>query len=240
MTERTFCGFSLAGPLASWGDVTVGDMRTSWPAPSASALMGLIGAALGIARADAAGQASLLTLRFAVRLDAPGVPLRDYHTVQSGKKTKHGYQTRHDELRAETNTKVTERQYYTDQHVTALCWLADDSTLSLSAIAAAFQRPRYPLALGRKACPLSRSVDAHLVSADTIMAAIQAYDATKRTAKSPEMAALTFDTDGPDLGAEADVQILERYDTPISRSADWSFSIRSFGYVPQMPFEARQ
>ena len=81
MTEYLL--FRLYGPLASWGRVAVGGVRGSDAHPSKSAVLGLVAAALGLRRDDAAAQARLAAgYGFAVRVDAPGVLLRDYHTAQ--------------------------------------------------------------------------------------------------------------------------------------------------------------
>lgn len=45
--------FRLYGPMASWGEAAVGGDRPSGLAPSRSAVLGLLGAALGIKRDDA-------------------------------------------------------------------------------------------------------------------------------------------------------------------------------------------
>ena len=81
--------FRLYGPLASWGEIAVGESRHSAAYPSRSALIGLLGAALGIERDDEAGQQALAAgYRFGVKLHAAGHPLRDYHTVQRGPELK--------------------------------------------------------------------------------------------------------------------------------------------------------
>ena len=75
---------TLYAPIASWGDITVGERRTSWDRPSRSAVLGLIGAALGIDRQDQTGHDALDTgYGVAVRVDAPGRVIVDYHTAQT-------------------------------------------------------------------------------------------------------------------------------------------------------------
>src|SRR6185295_12377864 len=64
----SFLVFRLYGPLASWGEVAVGEVRPSNLHPTRSALLGLLGAALGLRRSDEAALADLArTVRFAVR-----------------------------------------------------------------------------------------------------------------------------------------------------------------------------
>jgi CRISPR system Cascade subunit CasD len=44
--------FRLYGPLASWGEIAVGESRHTATYPGKSALLGLLAAALGIRRDD--------------------------------------------------------------------------------------------------------------------------------------------------------------------------------------------
>ncbi|MFE9796004.1 type I-E CRISPR-associated protein Cas5/CasD [Streptomyces goshikiensis] len=77
----------LAGPLQSWGLVSRFTRRDTHSRPTKSAVIGLCAAALGLDRtADlAAEDLPLAELRFGVRADRPGVPVRDYHTVGAGR-----------------------------------------------------------------------------------------------------------------------------------------------------------
>ena len=78
-----FLVFQLQASLAAWGDVAVGEFRGSRDAPGASALVGLLGAALGVTRDDESAHAALRDgCLFAVGTVAGGHLLRDYHTAQ--------------------------------------------------------------------------------------------------------------------------------------------------------------
>ncbi len=80
----SFLLFTIYAPFASWGDIAVGETRGSWDRPSRSAVLGLLGAALGIVREDQAAHDALdIGYGVAVRADAVGVALRDYHTAQT-------------------------------------------------------------------------------------------------------------------------------------------------------------
>ena len=62
----------------------VGESRGSWDRPSRSAILGLLGAALGITREDQAGHDALdAGYGIAIRLDSAGTTLSDYHTAQT-------------------------------------------------------------------------------------------------------------------------------------------------------------
>ncbi|MFD5417534.1 type I-E CRISPR-associated protein Cas5/CasD [Streptomyces sp. NPDC127069] len=77
----------LAGPLQSWGLVSRFTRRDTHSRPTKSGVIGLCAAALGLDRTADLGAKDLpLTeLRFGVRADRPGVPVRDYHTVGAGR-----------------------------------------------------------------------------------------------------------------------------------------------------------
>ncbi len=98
--------FRLYGPLCSWGDISVGDIRPSYSYPSKSAIIGLVAAALGVKRHEQEKQKELTKLIFSVCINAPGVLIEDYHSIQapdeaSIKYDRHkDYWTRIDELEA--------------------------------------------------------------------------------------------------------------------------------------------
>ncbi|MGW3293907.1 type I-E CRISPR-associated protein Cas5/CasD [Streptomyces xiamenensis] len=73
----------LAGPLQSWGITGRFARRDTHSRPTKSGVIGLCAAALGLHREEPLGE--LAELRFGVRADRPGTPLRDYHTVGGGR-----------------------------------------------------------------------------------------------------------------------------------------------------------
>ena len=75
---RDYLVMRLYAPLASWGEIAVGEMRHSATYPSKSALLGLLGAAMGVQREDELAQAQLNAgYAFGVKLFSAGFPLRD-------------------------------------------------------------------------------------------------------------------------------------------------------------------
>lgn len=154
---RDYLVMRLYAPLASWGEIAVGEMRHSAAYPSKSALLGLLGAAMGIRRDDVQAQTHLNTgYAFGVKLCSSGFPLRDYHTVQAPQsKAKERYYTRCDEIeRGELNALLSEREYRCDAlAVVAVAALA--GATSLRELAEHIKTPHFPLYLGRKSCPLA-------------------------------------------------------------------------------------
>ena len=49
---REYLMFRLYGPMASWGDIAVGEYRPSFAHPSKSAVMGMLAAAVGLRREE--------------------------------------------------------------------------------------------------------------------------------------------------------------------------------------------
>lgn len=148
----------LYGPLASWGEIAVGEVRHSAVHPSRSALLGLLGAALGIERSDEAGQQALTDgYRFGIKLEATGSPLRDYHTIQVGvPPRKSQFRSRRQELAADkVDTMLSTREYRCDSLAIIAVQALPDAPADLVKLALALRQPHFPLYLGRKSCPLS-------------------------------------------------------------------------------------
>ena len=68
----------LAGPMQSWGTDSKFDVRRTGREPSKSGVIGLVAAALGIARQDRQALQTLNGLRFGVRVDVAYVTHRYY------------------------------------------------------------------------------------------------------------------------------------------------------------------
>ena len=169
--------FRLYGPMASWGDIAVGERRPSGMRPSKSAIMGLIAAALGVRRHEEDAHTDL-TQRYgiAVRLDAPGELLRDYHTTQTpGTEKGVVYHTRTEETSAQgLNTILSQRDYRTDAYCTVAVWVkSDNPPYPLSALMAALQRPKFVLYLGRKSCPPALPLQPRIAQTDTLKSAFE-------------------------------------------------------------------
>jgi CRISPR system Cascade subunit CasD len=189
MPPREFLVFRLWGPMASWGEIAVGERRGSWPRPSRSAVLGLVAAALGLDRRDAPAHRHLETeLGFAVRVDHPGRPMRDYHTAQSPSQRRGmRWMTRRDELSRQNqlNTILSERGYYTEMAALIALWLRGDAArFGLAEIAARLAEPVFTLYLGRKSCPLGLPPEPRLIAADSLIGALQQYKAASNETTS--------------------------------------------------------
>ncbi len=172
-----FLLFTLYAPLASWGDNAVGESRGSWDRPSRSAVLGLLGAALGIVREDQDAHDSLdADYGVAVRLDAAGATLSDYHTAQTvgASAVKKARPRTRAELLASgaRETILSRRAYRQGALATVALWARGDAGESLRwplpALAEALRHPAFLLYAGRKANAFGAPLDPAVVAADTL------------------------------------------------------------------------
>ena len=164
MTE--FIVFTLAAPMGAFGDLAGHEWRSSGVWPARSAILGLVGAALGVRRDDTSAQEALAGWRVAVSVLSRGVAFRDFHTVQavSTARIKRPV-TRREALGAlgsTDNPLITRRDYRTDCAFGVALW---GGTL-VAEIREALVRPRFTPYLGRKGCPLSAPMAPRVVEAE--------------------------------------------------------------------------
>ena len=239
---RDYLLFKLAAPLASFGGLAVGERRPSEDRPTKSQIIGLVASALGVPRADEAGQQSLgASLGYAVRVDAAGGLASDYHTAQAAKdpsirrweRANGPLGTRCDELACDdVKTVLSMREYRTGVVATAVLWLRDGASTTLDVIADKLRHPTFALYLGRKAFPLMLPCRPLVVTASTsVELALADYD----LAYPRELLAhlgmrldrtswLYLDSDA-ELSPNAGRRIATRRDVPESR-AKWRFGLR--------------
>lgn len=174
--------FQLRAPLASWGEVAVGEYRPSAEYPSQSAILGLLGAALGIDRMDAPSQAALQAgVRLAVGVLHQGRLLRDYHTTQVPSRAdlkKRPHATRRDELsvpKQDLNTILSSRDYRQDSAALVALQTTTNGSYSLEALAESLRHPRFVLYLGRKSCPPAEPLHPCIIEAGDINTAFSIY-----------------------------------------------------------------
>lgn len=227
--------FRLYGPLASWGEIAVGEVRPTAAWPGRSAVIGLVAAALGIRRDEEKRQRDLADgLGVAVCVERSGELLRDYHTIQVPPERKGAtHRTRGDELCADAiNTLLSQRDYRADALYTIALWSKDDgSAPSLTALAEALRLPKFALYLGRKACPPALPLAPHIVSAVDLRDAFDQADFPK----APFLNALPISEERIFVwetvatpGMEA-LHVSPRRDEPTSRRR-WQFGEREEYY----------
>ncbi len=198
MTE--FLLFRVYGPLVSWGDIAVGERRSTSDRPSRSGVIGLVAGALGIERSDEEQQTALQeSLAMASRVDVPGRLMHDYHTAQAPsaswadkqeKRWKDKPQprgplwTRAEELaqpREELSTILSERAYLADTLAVVAIWNRQpNARFQLANIQKALLRPVFVPYLGRKSCPPALPFAPRLANAEHPVKALQQADFTSQ------------------------------------------------------------
>lgn len=176
---RDYLILKLQGPLQAWGRESFEGLRPSELFPGRSALLGLLGACLGIERIDREGlQALASSVSFAVRVDHQGQKMTDYHTVKNAREDYRGLKS-HDTIQ-------TWREYWQDAFYTVAVWSNDDASISLDSIEQALKMPSFTPVLGRRSCPLARPLFDVRVSAVSAMAALASNGETGGTVYSEE------------------------------------------------------
>lgn len=176
---RDYLIIRLQGAMQAWGGHTYEDYRPSLIFPSRSAIVGLLGACLGIEREDITALKALdksfqLTVRANKRRivqrknsDAkPSVSMQkitDFHTVQQARKV---------DGKPRPEAIVSRREYLCDAEFTlALCFL-DEAEYGLDKVKQAIQKPVYTPFLGRRSCPIQSPLFQEVVAATGVQAAL--------------------------------------------------------------------
>lgn len=227
--------FRLYGPMASWGQAAVGGDRPAGIQPTRSAVLGLLGAALGIKRRDETALQELQrSIMVAVKQCVPSSLMRDYHTTQvpsHSKKVVH--HTRKSELsEVKLNTILSSRDYRCDGLWVVAISLAEKSSITLKKIQEALIKPTYILSLGRKSCPLALPLMPKIIVAGTLRVALDTeFPAITRSLKEDALWLgsnnhVTYFWEGEKSQMnDASVLTTQPWDEPISRSR-WQFKAR--------------
>jgi CRISPR system Cascade subunit CasD len=220
--------FTLYGPLASWGGIAMGEARDSTMYPTRSALIGLLGAACGVDRADNERQRGLRDgYRFGIRVDAFGAPLRDYHTIQYGEPNRHQvFRTRRDELEngRKVGTLLSARQYRVDALANVAVEALAGAPYTLAELRDALLRPTYVLYLGRKSCPPALPLHPKIQSAEDFREALRPLPVSPVRLQVPRRLEAYFWDPGMAAGIEA-ASSHWCHDQPLSRDR-WQFGHR--------------
>ncbi len=118
----------MSGPLQSWGTQSRFRRRDAGHEPSKSGVIGMIAAAaLGRSRNEPVDD--LVSLNFAVRVDASGTLIRDYQTAKNWAKNPEG------------SASLSTRMYLSDAVFTVVL---EGERKQLEAIESALKKPVYP------------------------------------------------------------------------------------------------
>lgn len=164
--------------------------------PTTSMIAGMIGAAIGIPRGDAAMGDLQDRLIHASAIIRAGMPLHDYQSATLGAgdaawTTSGHVARRRGSMDTYAAPHIMRTAYWQDARVMIAIRLRDGAPWSLDDVAAALQAPHWPIYIGRKSCPPAAPILTGMVDAPTSHAAI--------TAASPDAIALRWPVgDGPD------------------------------------------
>ena len=203
----------LEGPLQAWGNQqSKFVIRRTAEAPTKSGVIGMLCAALGVSRAEAAGAwlPRLGSLRMGVRIDRPGVRWWDYHTVGAGMPMR----------TAEGGTKpgamLTRREYLCD--ASFLVALQCEPNL-VAELDAAIKAPKWTLYLGRKSCPPARPLLEHPPGeSPDLLSALKSIPWRKRLEadQQPQTVECLLDWEPTEEQPEAPEDALVWYDVPVT------------------------
>ena len=210
---REYLVFDLSAPMGAFGSYAGHERRGSEIMPPRSAVLGLLGAALGIQRSDHDRQAALRRYRVAVRLLAQSAPLRDYHTVQTVPakiKRPNGRRAAIEAIGRDIKTSITVRDYRTDVAFAVAAW-SDEAPWPLSQMKDALLRPAFVLYLGRKSCPLAAPLGPRIVAAADPVTALCSVPAPDWLRGAPGgIASDPFPGGSPDWTEAAPAEPLDR------------------------------
>jgi CRISPR system Cascade subunit CasD len=148
-TVMTGLVLRLAGPLQSWGEHSTFADRDTVSYPTRSGLVGMFAGAMGLRRGEPLSRFDGLGLT--VRVDWPGVPLTDFHTVGGGLPPARTVPTADGKHRSgDTGTLVSRRRYLSDAVFTVAVTGPDGLVTD---IGNSLKSPFWQTYLGRRSCP---------------------------------------------------------------------------------------
>ena len=219
MTE--FVVFTLVGPMGSFGDLAGHERRGSGDWPARSAVLGLVGAALGVQRDDSKAQEVLARWRVAVSILSRGAAFRDFHTVQTVPtariKRPNTRQEALEALEIGDNPVITRRDYCSDCAFGVALWGGN----RLAAIEEALAHPCFTPYLGRKSCPLAAPMAPQVVEEESPIEALARITVPPFLTLDPKRPLLVA-SDEPLVGGWQEI----RWDEPLDRTA-WHFGPRT-------------
>ena len=131
--------------------------------PTRSAILGLLGAAMGITRTRHKDLYQLSkNIQVAVQVNQCGEKMEDFHTVQRFRSPQGKIQ--------KNSTKLTYREYWCDSEYTFAITAAESL---ITNIVARVKSPEFTVFQGRKCCPLNRPLFESVVSEDNPANAIK-------------------------------------------------------------------
>ena len=139
----------LAGPLQSWGEHSTFTVRDTLAYPTRSGIIGLLAAALGLPRTASLDR--FAPLMISVRIDRPGTPLVDFHTVGGGLPRDKTVPTAEGGRRPPASTTIVSRRTYLADAVFVAA--VEGPAPLIRDLCGALRNPVWGAYLGRRSCP---------------------------------------------------------------------------------------
>ena len=191
---QDFLIIKLQGAMQAWGGHTFEDYRPSHIFPTRSAVVGLLGACLGIDREDIQGRADLnASFELTVRADRRKIrteqfgqimektltmqKMTDYHTVLDARKV---------DGSSRPEAIISRREYLCDAEFSLALGFRDNAVFSLEMVRNAIQKPYYTPSLGRKSCPIQRPLLETIVVAENGQQALDQIEPKQGTLYSEQ------------------------------------------------------
>ena len=191
---QDFLIIKLQGAMQAWGGHTFEDYRPSHIFPTRSAVVGLVGACLGIDRADIQGRADLnASFELTVRADQRKVQteqfgqikdkiltmqkMTDFHTVLDARKVDGA--PRKDAI-------ISHREYLCDAEFSLALGFRKNAVFGLEQVKAAIQKPHYTPFLGRRSCPIQHPLFKTIVAAENAQEALAQIEPKQGTLYSEQ------------------------------------------------------
>ena len=176
----------LAGPMQAWGERSHWGIRHTSDRPTKSGVIGIIGCAAGI-HEDEKLRFIAQSLRMGIRVNKPGVVIKDYHTVVTGALSAEGGVKGTD---GEAQTVLSERYYLCDADFLVALIGSEDA---VNFVARVLQVPVNPPYLGRACCIPSLPIIAAVGIYDSLTDALAEFP---YEGKEPECVAWVEDQNG--------------------------------------------
>ena len=163
---------TLVAPMGSFGGIAGHEWRGSNRWPSRSAILGLIGAVLGVCRKDIQGQEALRKWSCAISVLSDNKPFQDFHTIQTiptaSIKRPATRRIAIEALKPSDNATLTRREYRSDCAFGVALWGGDN----MRDVARALNFPCFTPYLGRKSCPLAVPMHACVIESESPLQAL--------------------------------------------------------------------
>lgn len=191
---QDFLIIKLQGAMQAWGGHTFEDYRPSHIFPTRSAVVGLLGACLGIDRADIQGIADLnSSFELMVRADKRKVQTKQFGQIKEKILTMHKMTDFHTVLdarkvdgSARTDAIISHREYLCDAEFSLALEFRNNAVFNLEKVKQAIQKPYYTPFLGRRSCPIQQPLFKSIVAAENAQKALAQIEPKEGTLYSEQ------------------------------------------------------